>query len=98
MDPGTHFENLIIQALNKHFKNSKIIRVGLFCLKRLTRSDYSKILKRREVKFDLEAFMTEYEFKTEAEAFHELGKDIFSTEILLPRFLKIDEEDIEVQE
>ena len=52
-------------------------------------------MKRREVKFDLESFKNEYGLKTEAEAFYELGKDIFSSKVLLPRFLKQDMEDQE---
>ena len=91
MDPGTHYENLIIQALNKHSGNSDIVRAGLFSLKCLTNNDFDKIMKRREVKFDLEAFKQGYNHKTDAEAYHELGKDIFSNTILLPRFLKQEE-------
>ena len=45
-------------------------------------------MKKREVKFDLESFKNEYGLKTDAEAFYELGKDIFSNKVLLPRFLK----------
>lgn len=86
-DPST-FQNLIIQGLNNNYKNSEILRSGLFCLKQLLNVDFSKILTRRDLFIDFDNFSIDNNLDGDNVLFEELSRDVFSGRVQWPRKVK----------